>query len=221
MTDHQHSHLQRDVTLHDHLLIGKGKHQRCYRHPEQPGLCIKVGAPADRENLDRELNYYRHLQKRGISWRMIAAYHGPIDTNLGPGHVFDLVKDFDGSVSRTLQWYLERNDRTEEHIYGIALAIPAFKAYMLHHGIAAKNFDEKNLLYKRLNHEDGLLVLVDDIGHKDFIPVATYIRQVARAKFKRRWKRFESRLLKHHPENSVLASCFRNRYCPTELDHGR
>lgn len=29
------------ITLTDDLFIGKGYHKKCYRHPHDPGLCIK------------------------------------------------------------------------------------------------------------------------------------------------------------------------------------
>ena len=90
----------RPLQLDDPLLIGRGLHRECYQHPEYGNLCVKVVVAGNSDENRRESRYYRQLEARGISWDMLARFHGLVDTSRGEGAVFDLVRDFDGEVSR-------------------------------------------------------------------------------------------------------------------------
>ena len=83
------------IRLNRSLLIGKGSSRVCYRHPEDEGKCVKVERHVDRSVTAEELCRYRRLQKRGISWGNLARYHGDVETDQGPGAVFDMPLDAD------------------------------------------------------------------------------------------------------------------------------
>ncbi len=44
-------------------LVGKGLHKKCYRHPENKNLCIKISVTGYVKDVKREKKYYRHVEK--------------------------------------------------------------------------------------------------------------------------------------------------------------
>lgn len=192
------------IDLTGALLIGKGLHRECYRHPENPALCIKVVYNGNQDETRREQGYYRLLKKRRIDWRLLPRYHGTVETNRGTGAVFDLIQDFDGNSAKSLEFYLESEERTEKHQSILAQALAELRYYLLEQCIVTMTLKPKNIVYRRLSNRSGELVIVDNIGNSDFIPISSYVPAFARRKIQRKWARFESYLLKLFPANSCL-----------------
>ena len=69
------------LTLKSSSLIGKGLRRECYFHPEDETKCIKVIVAGDHKETLREQSYYRLLEKRHISWEMLARFYGNVETN--------------------------------------------------------------------------------------------------------------------------------------------
>jgi hypothetical protein len=182
------------LTLEKSSLIGKGRHRECYIHPEDPGKCVKIVVFGDMKETARELAFYKLLEKRKASMAMISRYFGVAETNMGDGHVFELVRDSDGGVSKTLDYYLTScmSDTTNAAVGldDLLSSIDALKQYMLKEKIITMTIKAKNIAYKR-NKSSEHLVLVDGIGNSDFFPVCNWIGPLAIRKIKRRWKRFE------------------------------
>ena len=101
------------LTLESSALIGRGLRRECYFHPEDENKCIKVVVSGDHKETRREQSYYRLLEKRNISWRMLARFYGNVDTNLGEGAVFDLIRDYNGEISKTLGHYFSAINETD------------------------------------------------------------------------------------------------------------
>ena len=115
------------INIDSSTLVGKGLHRECYVHPEDPSLCIKIVVAGDSSESQREQKYYRLLQKRNTSWEILARFYGVVDTNLGCGAVFDLIRNYDGECSKTLEHYLASSDKTESHYLGLSEALGLFK----------------------------------------------------------------------------------------------
>lgn len=192
------------IDLTGALLIGKGLHRECYRHPQNPALCIKVVYNGNQDESRREQGYYRLLEKRRIDWRLLPRFHGTVDTNRGTGAVFDLIQDFDGNTARSLEFYLENEQRTEKHQSILAQALTDLRRYLLEHCIVTMTLKPKNIVFRRLSNKSGELVIVDNIGNSDFIPISSYVPALARRKTQRKWTRFETYLVDLFPCNSSL-----------------
>ena len=80
-------------------MIGKGLHRECFIHPEDINKCIKVVVNGNQQETEREQSYYKFLQKKKIAWDMLPKFYGNIETNMGLGAVFDLIRDHNGQVS--------------------------------------------------------------------------------------------------------------------------
>jgi hypothetical protein len=98
-------------SLKKSLIIGKGGRRIVYRHPDNPNQCLKIvhHKMVHYKYIDEnkgDIKYYQHLQNRGASFKHIACIRGEQNTNKGNALVFDLIKDYDGEISKTLRYYL-------------------------------------------------------------------------------------------------------------------
>ena len=183
--------------------IGEGSHRACYGHPENKNLCIKIGAIDSKES-QRERKCYSLLQKRNISWEYLSRFYGFVDTNLGRGEVFDLVRDHDGNISKSLEYYLDSKEKSESFCIELANAIGLLKENTYQQAILVRSILPENLLYKKTSNENGRLVIIDNIGNTDLIPICDYSKFFARRKIMRKWARFESAMLRKYGQDNVL-----------------
>ena len=195
------------ITLTEDTFIGRGSHRACHIHPENPNRCIKIGEINSKESL-RERKCYRLLQKRDISWDALSRFYGLVDTNLGTGAVFDLIRDYDGKISKNLDYYLEKySENTEENrlqrdsLYGeITHSIKQLKVDLLANKILVRSLLGENILFKKISENQGRLVIIDNIGNSDFLPICDFVGFFAKKKIQRKWKNFENLLMAHHKE---------------------
>lgn len=179
-------------------------HRECYKHPENPSLCIKLIVKDSPVEIKREKQYYRHLQKRGISWDMIPRYYGDVETNLGPGSVFDLIADHDLAVSKSLEYYLSSVEQTEKYFRSLSESLKLLKNYLLDNNIVTMNIKPYNVLCRKNASGIFRLFLIDNIYNSEFIPVSNYVNFFAKLKISRKWRRFEESILNAYQHNHAL-----------------
>jgi hypothetical protein len=171
-----------------------GGHRDCYVHPEDPDKCIKIVARGDHKEALRECAYYKHLENRNISWCMLSRYYGEVRTNLGPGFVFELTRDYTGEVSKPMHCYHPSAGDQGDDVEGLSQSIAELKSYTIDQKIVTMTLKTKNILYQRISPTEGKLVIVDGVGNSDYIPICNYVDFMAVMKIKRRWRRFEASL---------------------------
>lgn len=192
------------IKLEPQKLIGKGLHRECFVHPQDPTRCIKiVVAGSGNENL-REQAYYAVLARRGVSWEMLPRFHGMVATSLGEGAIFDLVRDYDKRVSLTLEHYLGSEQLVALHGAALRRAMRNLKGYLLENRIITMTLKTKNILFQLETPDSGKLVVVDNIGNSDFIPLANYSAHLARWKIARKWRRFERSIQRDFSGNAAV-----------------
>jgi hypothetical protein len=176
------------VSLSAQQFVAEGTDRKCFRHPHEANLCIKVLHPERRSGrFWREINYYLSLRRRDADFQHLTRFHGLIDTNFGKGAIFELVLDDDARVSKSLDYYLAQNDR--EFNTWIIEAIENLKQNFYQQWIVFHDLNPTNILVKRLSFDEFRLVVIDGIGHNHFIPFASYSRVLARRKITRVWNR--------------------------------
>lgn len=185
-------------------MIGRGVHRECYTHPDDQNLCIKVIVKDCPVEIKREQQYYRHLQKRGISWDMIPRYYGDVETNLGPGSVFDLIVDHDLAVSKSLEYYLSFEEQTEKYYESLSKSLHLLKKYLLDNNIVTMNLKTYNILCQKNESRISRLFLVDNIYNSEFIPISNYNNYFAKLKINRKWQRFENSMRNEFKDNKAL-----------------
>ncbi|MDT0619036.1 YrbL family protein [Salinisphaera sp. P385] len=182
------------VTLTPDLLVARGHHRACYVHPRDPSACIKVYHRPDPKDRKREQTAYRVLERNGADWRLLSRLLGEIDTNLGRGYVFELIRDHDGSVSRTLEHYL--NPDTDDAVSNADLrsALDELRRFLIDNRVISQEIAPRNLVFRRRADGGGDLLMIDDIGNRDYIPIRNHLAFMARNRIRLYWARFEARL---------------------------
>lgn len=95
--------------LSDKLFIAKGVHKAVYKHPSNTRYCIKVTFTFRDTDIERELLYRKALKIRNKKPSLLPEYFGSVETNLGPGHVFEYIVDYDNQPSLELKSVFEKN----------------------------------------------------------------------------------------------------------------
>ncbi len=187
------------IDLTDAIKIGSGIERTVYVHPDNPNQLIKfVHSGQEASQTMREVSYYEKLVKRlpdtVEAWQHIPRFYGVQPTSLGKYPVFEAIRDFDGEIAKTFQFYLERDG-----IEPYRCELDALKSYLLKYRIIFNNDIAwpVNLVLKRLDENEQVLVIVDALGDVVAIKILNMFPYFARQKILRRWQRLERRLLKY------------------------
>ena len=176
------------LVLTPELFVAEGTERQCYRHPDIPDRCIKVlHAECRSGRFWREIAYFRSLQQRAVDFSRLTRFHGVIETSLGDGAVFDLVRDDDGQTSRSLARCLEAND--PEFNFWATGEIERLKQELHDQWIVFHDLNPANLLVRRLGFDSFRLVAIAGIGHDQPLPLASYSQRFARRQIRRAWNR--------------------------------
>lgn len=178
--------------------VGKGNERKCYVHPEDESKAIKISYEQSQGRSKQtriETNYYQKLLKRKkMNWKHLPKFYGEVHTNYGKGFVVELIRDFDGSVSKSLQYYLDT--------YGIEPfyeEIETYRRYFLDNLIIFNyGMMPKNILRRRISETEGELVLIDGMGDVSHLQFHTKIPYFARKRITRRWDKFWNKYLKKY-----------------------
>lgn len=175
----------------DHF-IAKGSHKQCFRHPENDRLCIKVPYnPSGQTDLNREVFYLTHiLKERGAQSGILPHHYGPVETNLGTGHVFDLICDTDGKVSQSIEQVLSDPQLPVQRLEEIHRALFDLRNRMLQYRTICMSIYPENILYQQMEGGKFRLMLINDMGSSSVLALEYIWPAAARAKIKRYWNRF-------------------------------
>ena len=172
--------------------IGTGRERACYVHPEDPRLAIKMPMGEVSDQTQRDLKFYRKLKKRGIKGiPHVPDFHGLCDTNLGKGIVVDLIRNYDGEISRPLNWYLAQGVPIEEFDQFLQELKQSFLQNLI---IFNHDMTIGNLLFQKTSTASAQLVAIDGLGDVVAIDWFDHFPFLVRRKINRRWKRFMTRV---------------------------
>ena len=191
--------------------FAKGGNRRCYVSPINPKRCLKVLHENLLDKLKQNSVWYKRLgnnaglddnlrerdayNQRAISspinssvWNHLAKWYGMVETNLGPASETELILN-DGEIAETLETYLFREGLTPE----IQEALKTFETWLRTHLVLTKNIIPHNVVIKKEN-SSLILMIIDGLGCKSFIPLPKYSRFFARIYVERRIKLMWSRI---------------------------
>jgi hypothetical protein len=180
------------IYLNSEFFIGKGAHKKCYIHPLSKFFCIKISYNNSEKIVEKEIKYNKFFQKKVSDSNIVPNYYGVIKTNLGNGYVYDLVRDYDGQISKPLDFYL-KNKKLHP---SLIKTFQTFEKQMIKNELITRKLKERNLLYQKFDKNCGQIVIVDDIGPNEFIPLEIWISFLAKMKIKRKINKFKKMIKK-------------------------
>lgn len=192
----------KSIELTPSLLIASGRQRACYQHPDHDDQCIKVHHPGrnDRETI-REVKYYNRIYKNKISSTTISHYHGTQNTNLGLGYIFQLIKDKNGNVSNTLDYYLKNKSIFFKYQKNLQIAYDIFKKAAIKEAIVTMTLKPYNIVYQLGYKTHGQFFIIDNLGCANLIPINYFSAKLARVTLTRRFADLEQRILRDYHIN--------------------
>jgi len=211
------------IVLSDAEPFAVGGRRLCFVHPLDPSLCVKVNRTDDarfgrmarkrivparlRSELDDNAHERRSLlalQRRlGNRFAHLPRYHADVRTDLGPGIAVDLIRDHDGRIARTVRALLCEGLPLDD----LRPAFNEFGEFLVRNRVLTRALLDHNIAARRNADASWTLFFIDGYGDPAFLPVASIIPAVGRAKVRRRlasaWERFEL-LAQAAPEERVF-----------------
>jgi hypothetical protein len=117
----------------------------------------------------------------------VSPYYGAVSTSAGEGHVFELIRNIDGTLALTLATWLEAN---RLNLAEVRAELADLGRYLQREGIIVADLHAGNLVRQEVRAEEFRLVVIDGIGNNEFIKIHDYFRPAARRKARRKWLRF-------------------------------
>ena len=184
------------LILKDEDFVGKGNERACYLHPNDKNKAIKVTLENSKRKVNKqtkmEIDYYKLLQKRGMNnWKHLPEYFGEVSTNMGEGFIVEIVRDYDGNISKTFASYIVENG-----VDTYKKELEEYKQYFLDNCIIFNyGMMPKNILLRKKSESDFELVLIDGLGDVSHFTLPNKIPYFARRRIRRRWDKFERKYL--------------------------
>ena len=179
---------QEILNLNENKLIGVGSERKCYFHPRDKRKCIKITYKFGRRTASRckrEIKYSLKYSNLPYDLPSIPQYFGTVNTNLGCGHVFELVLDYDGNISKKLSEYIKTNGPNNSLKGKISSLYRSF----LQSRVLVSDLHPGNLLLQMPSVDDYHLVMIDGYGNSDFIKICDYSRFFLKKKLMRKFSR--------------------------------
>jgi len=177
------------IVLDEEHYIAEGHTQKCYKHPEHKNLCIKIVKynPSSGSRNIHEIDYYEKLKKKHkkYAYPFYSKYYGTVNTNLGNGYIFDLIRDIPtNEISLTLCDYLKmKNAPFSDDL--LTQELDRLKKMMIEYKVVARDLYARNICCKVISNTSIKLVIIDGMGHRDFIPLVDYFSFFTKLKIER------------------------------------
>jgi hypothetical protein len=185
------------IILNDEFFIGEGRNRKCYIHPLDKNLCIKVSSKKGKRSAKREINYFKRLHRRGKSFEMISDYVGMINTNIGEGDLYELVRDYDGTISRNLEYYLALDNKNITA--KMVELVEDLRQYLINEYILISDLDLDNILIQKESENNFKLIVIDGIGDNNQISFLEYFKPLGTKRSIKKWGIFKMRIIKEFP----------------------
>ncbi len=184
------------IFLKDEDFIAKGNERACYYHPNDKTKTIKItfenNNRKDSKQSEKEIKYYKQLKNKGLNnWQHLPKYFGEVQTNKGNGFIIELIKDYDGKISKSFAYYLKKYDLKKYE-----KQVEIYKQYFLKYCIIFNyGMMPKNILLRKLSKKESELVLIDGLGDVSHFTILNGIPAFARRRINRRWDKFVKKYL--------------------------
>lgn len=173
------------ISLKNTFLINNGTNRACFKNPIDPNQCIKITISGNNKETLNEIKYYQILEEKDSSFEMISKYFGTIETSKGKGYIFELIKDYNGNISKEVDKYInEGNNKVLEEILGL---LPSLKKYLKDERIYVKDLNTVNIVFQKINEKESRLVIIDGLAHSNYNPLFYRINYFINKKIEKSW----------------------------------
>lgn len=155
-----------------------------------------IGGQTD---LLREINYIKILKKRNKNSDILPKYYGEIETNLGHGYVFEVIRNYDKSKSITLQEILLDEKLFDNYFNLTVKLLKDLKNNLFENEIITMGIFPENIIFQQIDSQTYKVRIVNDMGSGVLIPLEYHFLYFAKAKVARRWEEFITNLKKLYP----------------------
>lgn len=177
------------IQLTDDLIIGKGRDRICYAHPHRKDQCIKISISNDKQS-KREVRYFKFLTNKNVNLSKISKFQGTVITNLGKGYTFDLIRNEDGNVSKTLRQCLEFKKFTIDDIQPKLINL---RKYLIKNRICVRDISPSNISCQETSKGVNLFV-IDGVSNANVNPLTIRLERLINASITKAWKGLERKL---------------------------
>ena len=184
------------LILNEEDFLAKGNERACYLHPEDKNKAIKVTLENSKRKKNKqtkmEIDYYKQLEKKGLkNWKHLPQYFGEIKTNKGLGFIVEVIRDYDGEVSKNFAYYLK-----QDGVEAYENELQKYREYFVENCIIFNyGMMPKNILLRKNSPTDFDLVLIDGLGDVSHFTLPNKIPYFARRRINRRWEKFVRKYL--------------------------
>lgn len=187
--------------------FSSGGNRLCFVDPENTSRCIKIARPERSPEIKRaaksfpnnlrsldyfdenvsDLSVYKRIDKSigEEAYSLIAKCYGAVETNFGHGLSFELIKDSDEQISMTLKQYIWQKGLSNE----LEVVLENFMSRWHTLGMPSRNLLLHNIVVQQNNASIKRLVVIDGLGWPDIVPLAYFIKTLARYKARRKTMR--------------------------------
>jgi hypothetical protein len=190
------------LVLNETLLLARGGVRAVYRHPADTDKCLKIVFNQQRRrSARREITYLKKYSRRHGPLDYLPRFYGFCSTNLGRAAIFELIRDVDGQVSRSLAEYVAGRVTPGLGAGQIVELLAELHHRLLADQVIACDPAPANLLVQYRDADRPRLVLVDGIGNPHFIKIADFSKYYADKLINKKWR-------VHVVENRTLREIF-------------
>ncbi len=184
-------HNKEVIQLDDSLLYGQGSHKKCFLHPHNKNLCIKIAYnEGGQKDLIREINYIDVLKRRHKDYSILRKYFGKVNTNLGTGYVFEIIRDYNNGRTQTLEDFITDLNLFSQNYSLIVRLLKELKEKLYKNEIITMVLFPENILFQKTDENTYRVRIVNDMGSAVLIPLEYHFKYFAHTKILRRWKMF-------------------------------
>lgn len=179
------------INLDDSLLIGKGGVRNVYIHPKNPEKCIKITINQERtRSVRREARYLQKYFIKKKPFEHIPRFYGYCKTNLGVGGIFEVIRNYDGSISTMLSRHIAKEIFPSLSAEQMVTLLNDLYTHLVKYQIIVCDPAPHNLLVQYIEPEKPRLVVVDGIGNPHFIKIAAISRKYGTRIIDNKWRKY-------------------------------
>ncbi|MDJ0930318.1 YrbL family protein [Breoghania sp.] len=203
------------IVLSGSQSLSSGDFRHFFLHPEDPTKCIKLPKRSQRtshrgrieslfcrppaDSNRREFDHYHRLTAMHVPLaRYFPKMHGPVETDLGTGLCFDLVRGSQGDAPVSLSAIMKGEGPDGLEADFILSEVTEFARFCQRYAILASCNEPGNIAF--VHDGEGFRLVTYDLKvrlNKGFIPVSTLFASIRRRKVQRRFDRLFEPLVKN------------------------